>query len=236
MKTIFHPANERGHVNHGWLDSYHSFSFGHWYNPEKIHFGALRVLNDDKVSGGTGFGTHPHDNMEIVSIPLSGDLRHQDSTGRKAVIKEGDVQIMSAGTGITHSEINHNRDQEVRFLQIWVFPKLRNIEPFYDQKSFPLDSRVNKLQTVVDPEGKDGVKINQNAWFHLGNYTHETQISYEIKMPGNGVYIFLLEGKAEAGGIELDRRDALGIWDTNKIDIDIKPDTQLLMIEVPMEV
>jgi len=235
MKTIFHPANERGHANHGWLDSYHSFSFGHWYDPSKIHFGALRVLNDDKVSGGTGFGTHPHDNMEIVSIPLSGDLRHQDSTGRKAVIREGDVQIMSAGTGITHSEINHNRDQEVKFLQIWVFPKVRDIEPAYGQKSFNPEERKNKLLTVVDPEGIDGIRINQDAWFLLGDFDQAEKVDYKIKKSGNGVYIFILEGAVQIGGHHLHRRDALGVWEVDQVALDVTPGSQILLIEVPME-
>lgn len=236
MKTIYHPATERGHANHGWLDSYHSFSFAQWFDPTKIQFGALRVLNDDRVAGGTGFGTHPHDNMEIVSIPLSGDLRHQDSTGKKAVIREGDVQIMSAGTGISHSEINHSPDKEVRFLQIWVFPKEKNISPNYDQKSFPREERINKLQTVVDPHGEEGVKINQDAWFRLGRFDRDTDLTYRISRPENGAYIFVLEGKAEIAGQALGKRDAIGVTDTESFDIQLSADTEILLMDIPMNV
>lgn len=236
MKTIYHPASDRGHANHGWLDSYHSFSFAQWYDPAKVQFGALRVLNDDRVAGGTGFGTHPHDNMEIVSIPLSGDLRHQDSTGKKAVIREGDVQIMSAGTGIAHSEVNHSQDQEVRFLQIWVFPKEKNITPNYDQKSFPREARINKLQTVVDPQGEEGVKINQDAWFRLGRFDRNTDLTYQISRPANGVYVFVLEGQAEIAGQVLGRRDAMGVSDVESFDIELKADTEILLMDIPMKV
>src|SRR5882672_1821866 len=162
MKTALHKANTRGHANHGWLDTNHTFSFAHYYDPSRIHFGALRVLNDDFVDGGKGFGTHPHDNMEIISIPLSGDLEHKDSTGTTAVIRENDIQIMSAGTGVQHSEYNKNPDKKVNFLQIWVFPKLRDIKPHYEQKAFKPEERVNKLQQIVSPtKGDEGVWINQ---------------------------------------------------------------------------
>src|SRR6476646_4488477 len=165
MKTVLHEANNRGKANFGWLDSKHSFSFGHWYDPEKINFGALRVLNDDIVLGGEGFGAHPHDNMEIVSIPLYGALKHKDSTGRNEIIKQFDVQIMSAGSGITHSEFNASETEAVNFLQIWIMPKKRNIEPRYEQKTFSPANRSNRFQTVVAPDDKDAVWINQDAWF-----------------------------------------------------------------------
>lgn len=234
MKTIVHPANQRGHANHGWLDSWHSFSFAQYYNPNKMHFGALRVLNDDRVAGGAGFGTHPHDNMEIVSIPLSGDLEHKDSTGRSAVIREGDVQIMSAGTGITHSEKNKNSDQEVQFLQIWVFPKERNISPRYDQRSFPMEERRNKLQTVVDPDGSKGIQINQDAWFHLGYYDRDDIVSYSLNKEDNGAYIFVLEGTVDIEEQKLNRRDAMGIYQTDAFDLKVSAGSQFLIIEVPM--
>ncbi len=235
MRTIFHPADERGHANHGWLDSWHSFSFAQYYNPNKMHFGALRVLNDDSVAGGTGFGTHPHDNMEIVSIPLYGDLEHKDSTGRRAIIKEGDVQIMSAGSGITHSEVNSNRDKDVRFLQIWIFPKERDIAPRYDQMSFPPEDRLNTLATVVDPEGKDGIQINQDAWLKLGYFDRKEMIDYQMYKDGNGIYLFVMEGEVKVGEQTLSRRDALGIFDTDQVAIEANEGSQFLVIEVPME-
>lgn len=237
MKTILHRANERGHANHGWLDSYHSFSFASYNDPEKIHFGALRVLNDDTVSGGMGFGTHPHDNMEIVSIPLSGDLEHKDSMGNATIIKNGEVQIMSAGTGIYHSEKNKNHGEAVKFLQIWVFPKLRNIEPRYDQKSFLAANRVNKFQTVVSPldSNDSGVGINQDAWFSLGNLEKDVEISYQIHNEGNGVYAFILEGEVEINGQKLGRRDGLGISETDILTIKSINNAEVLLMDVPMK-
>lgn len=234
MKTIFHPAAERGHANHGWLDSYHSFSFAGFYDPNKVHFGALRVLNDDTVKGGFGFSKHPHDNMEIVSIPLLGDLHHQDTTGRDKIIKQGDVQIMSAGSGIAHSETNANRDKEVKFLQIWVFPKEKDIEPRYDQKSFPAEGRKNQLQTVVAPDDEQAVWINQQAWFTLGNLEEGNSSNYTIKQTGNGVYAFLIEGSATVNGIALNRRDAVGIWETDSLNIEATSNAEILLIDVPM--
>jgi len=178
MQTIFYPAPERGHVNFGWLDSHHSFSFGHWYDPAKVHFGALRVLNDDIVSGGGGFGTHPHDNMEIVSIPLKGSLAHKDSTGTDGIIRTGDVQIMSAGSGIRHSEFNHSKTEPTNFLQIWVFPKQRDIKPRYDQRRFDTKDRINKWQVVVSPDQKENALwINQDARFALANLEEGKEIS-----------------------------------------------------------
>ena len=235
MKTILHKANERGHANHGWLDSYHSFSFAGYHDPAKIHFGALRVLNDDTVKGGHGFGKHPHDNMEIVSIPLSGDLKHEDSTGRKEVIRQNDVQIMSAGSGIAHSEMNANADKEVRFLQIWVFPKEQNITPRYEQKTFRPEDRVNRFQTVVAPDNKDTVFINQDAWFSLGNFEKGYKAGYTLHRSRNGVYAFLLEGEATINGIRLERRDAVGISETAELRVEAHTGAELLLIEVPME-
>jgi len=234
MKTILHKANERGHANHGWLDSYHSFSFAHFYEPTKIHFGALRVLNDDTVKGGYGFSKHPHDNMEIVSIPLSGDLKHEDTTGRKEIIKQYDVQIMSAGSGIAHSEVNANHDKEVKFLQIWVFPKEQNIAPRYEQKTFRPEDRINRLQTVVAPDNTEAVHINQDAWFVLGNLEKGFATSYTLNKAGNGVYAFVIEGEATINGNKLNKRDALGVWETGSLDITADENAELLLIEVPM--
>jgi quercetin 2,3-dioxygenase len=236
MQTIFHKATERGHANHGWLDSYHSFSFAGFYDPAKINFGALRVLNDDTVEGGYGFGKHPHDNMEIVSIPLSGDLKHEDSTGRKEVIRQGDVQIMSAGSGIAHSEMNANKDKVVKFLQVWVIPKERNITPRYEQKTFRQEDRLNKLQEVVAPNDPAAVYIHQDAWFLLGDFQEGFTTGYTVNKTGNGVYAFVLEGEATINGHKLGKRDALGVWETETLEIKADTATQLLLIEVPMEV
>jgi len=235
MKTKIQRAEERGHASFGWLDSYHSFSFGHWYDANKIHFGALRVLNDDHVKAGEGFGTHPHDNMEIVSIPLEGALGHKDSTGTDGIIKTGDVQIMSAGSGIRHSEMNASNSDDVRFLQIWVVPKLHNIKPRYEQKTYSIDDRQNKWQIVVTPDEKDGgVWINQDAVFSLANIDGGKELSYKNKFNGNGVYIFLLEGEAEINGEKLNRRDAMEISETEDFVIKASKDAEVLAIEVPM--
>jgi redox-sensitive bicupin YhaK (pirin superfamily) len=238
MKTILHKATERGHANHGWLDSHHSFSFAHFYDPDKIHFGALRVLNDDIVQGGMGFGTHPHDNMEIISIPLSGDLEHKDSMGNTGVIRQNDVQIMSAGTGIQHSEYNKNKDKLVNFLQIWVFPKVKNITPRYDQKTLRTEDRVNKLQVIVSPDsttaGETGVKINQEAWFNLGTLSKGTDVSYQLHDSNHGVYIFVIEGDVTVNGQALNKRDGLGVSDTEKISLTADSNAEVLLMEVPM--
>ena len=235
MKTILHKAADRGHANHGWLDSYHSFSFAGYYDPAKMNFGALRVLNDDTVAPGYGFGKHPHDNMEIVSIPLSGDLHHQDSTGRDKIIKEGDVQIMSAGSGIAHSEKNANHNKEVKFLQLWVFPKLKNIETRYEQKTFEVDGRKNKWQTVVAPDDSTALWINQDAWFTLGNLDQGFEIDYTLYQAGHGVYVFLIDGSIIIDGHQLGKRDAIGVWEADEFKIKATTDAQLLLIEVPMQ-
>ena len=235
MKTIIHKAETRGHANHGWLDTHHTFSFAHYYNPERVHFGMLRVLNDDIVAGGMGFGTHPHDNMEIISIPLSGDLEHKDSMGNTAVIRQHDVQIMSAGTGIYHSEYNKNKDKQVNFLQIWVFPKQRNITPRYDQRTFKPEDRQNKLQVVVSPEkDSEGVWINQDAWFHLGTLKQGFSTDYAINKNGNGVYAFVIDGDVTINGQKLNKRDGMGVWDTDKLSIAADSNAELLLMEVPM--
>lgn len=237
MKTILHKSETRGHANHGWLNSHHTFSFAHYYNAARMNFGVLRVLNDDVVAGGMGFGKHPHDNMEIISIPLSGDLEHQDSMGNKAVIRQNDIQIMSAGTGIFHSEYNRNKDKEVNFLQIWVFPKVENIKPRYDQITFNPEDRVNKLQQVVTANQEDaegGVWINQDAWFHLGNLKKDFATEYKIKQEGNGVYAFVIEGNVTINGQALNKRDGLGIWETNTLNIKADSDAEILLMDVPM--
>lgn len=235
MKKVIHTAESRGHANHGWLDSHHSFSFAGYHNPERMHFGMLRVLNDDIVKGGAGFGTHPHDNMEIVSIPLSGALAHKDTTGNTKVIKTNDVQIMSAGSGLMHSEMNYSHKEEVNFLQIWVFPKERNIEPRYEQKTFKPEDRINKIQTVVSPDDNDGaIWINQNAYFSLANLEEGFNTSYKFKKAGHGVYAFVIDGEVEIADEKLSRRDAIGVYETDEFAIKPKSKTELLLIEVPM--
>jgi hypothetical protein len=235
MKTILHKANSRGHANHGWLDSYHTFSFAGYYDPERVHFGALRVLNDDTVAGGMGFGTHPHDNMEIISIPTSGELEHKDSMGNVQIIRKGDVQVMSAGTGIRHSEKNKNSDKEVKFFQIWVFPNKKNVEPRYAQQYFSDADKHNKLLTVVSPLGSDdgGVQIHQDAWFSLGKLEKDFSIEYELKHKGNGVYAFVVEGDVTINGQPLNRRDGLGITETDKLNLKAISNSELLLLEVP---
>lgn len=234
--TVLHKANTRGHANHGWLDSHHTFSFANYYNPDRMHFGVLRVLNDDRVDAGMGFGTHPHDNMEIISIPLEGDLEHKDSMGNTAVIRKGDIQVMSAGTGISHSEYNRNKDRLTKFLQIWVYPNKRDVTPRYDQISLDEAERHNRLQQVISPNPDDeGVWIHQDAWFHLGRFDKDFATAYELKKKGNGIYAFVLKGDITINGITLNERDGLGIWDTDSINLTAdSQDAEILLMEVPM--
>lgn len=234
MKKTIHRAESRGHADHGWLNAHHSFSFANYYNPERIRFGTLRVLNDDIVQPGEGFGTHPHDNMEIVTIPLRGELAHKDSTGNKEVIRPNEVQIMSAGSGLTHSEFNNSKTEEINLLQIWVFPKERNIKPRYDQKVFNPEERINKIKTVVSPSDKDALWINQNAYFSITSIEKEKAVNYEIKSKGNGLYVFLIEGKIEIAGETLGKRDAIGLEDLKDIEIKAAEKSEVLLIEVPM--
>ena len=235
MNTQYYPAADRGHVNIGWLNARHSFSFGQWQDPQKIHFGALRVLNDDIIMGSGGFPPHLHDNMEIVTIPLSGALAHKDSTGGNGIIKAGDVQVMSAGTGVAHSEFNASKSDEMNLLQVWVFPKKRNIEPRYDQRSFDTATRNNKWQAVVSPDEKGGAMwINQDAVFSLLQLDAEKQIDYTIRFNGNGVYFFVIDGSVEIAGHQLGKRDALGVSEANSTAVTAIKNTFILAIEVPM--
>jgi redox-sensitive bicupin YhaK (pirin superfamily) len=236
--TILHKAETRGHANHGWLNSYHTFSFANYYNPERMHFGALRVLNDDTVEPGMGFGTHPHNNMEIISIPLEGDLEHKDSMNTVAVIKNGDIQVMSAGSGITHSEYNKNADKAVKFLQIWVFPKAKNVTPRYDQLTLKEEDRQNKLQQILSPNTDDeGVWIHQDAWFHLGKFDNEKTADYSLKKEGSGVYAFVLNGSFTINGVQLTKRDGLGIWNTTELSlVATTQGSEILLMEVPMAI
>ena len=236
-RHTIHKAETRGKADFGWLNSHHTFSFGHYFDPGRVHFGALRVLNDDIVSQGMGFGTHPHDNMEIISIPLEGDLEHQDSMGNKTVIRHGDVQVMSAGTGIQHSEYNKNKDQQVKFLQIWVFPKVRNVEPRYDQITLNINDRINKFQQILSPNAEDeGVWIYQDAWFHLGKFDEGKTSTYTIKNEGNGVYAFILSGDVTINGEKLSTRDGMGIEDAKELIVEANTNAEILLMEVPMNV
>jgi redox-sensitive bicupin YhaK (pirin superfamily) len=235
MKKILHKANTRGHADHGWLNSFHTFSFAGYYDPERIHFGVLRVLNDDIIEGGKGFGKHPHDNMEIISIPIYGAIAHQDSTGKDKVINTNDVQIMSAGRGIMHSEFNASPTEPANFLQIWVFPKEKNIEPRYEQKTFDPQGRKNKFQTVVSPVDKEAVWINQDAFFSLGNLDKGTAIDYSVRKAGNGVYAFVIKGEVKVGDELLQKRDAIGLSETDRVKIEATTDSEILLMEVPMK-
>jgi len=235
MKTLLHTSASRGHSNHGWLDSHHTFSFANYYDPERIHFGALRVLNDDRVAAGEGFGTHPHDNMEIVSIPLFGDLEHKDSMNNHGTITTGEIQVMSAGTGIFHSEFNKNKDKEVQFLQIWVLPDKKNVTPRYDQISIDELTRPNELTQILSPHPNDqGVWIHQQAWFYLGELSEGWKGKYTLNAEKNGVYFFVIEGNVTVAGQALNRRDGLGVSETNEIEITADSDARLLVMEVPM--
>lgn len=235
MKKIIHRADSRGFADHGWLKSYHTFSFAGYYDQSRMHFGALRVLNDDQVAAGNGFGRHPHDNMEIISIPQSGTLAHGDSMGNEGTIQANEIQVMSAGTGITHSEFNGSKTEDVKFLQIWLFPNKENVTPRYDQIKIDPANRKNKFQQIISPNPDDeGTWIHQDAWFHLSDLDAEVELSYEFKGEGTGLYLFVLEGQLEIADEILDRRDAIGITDVNKINIKTSKGASVLLMEVPM--
>ncbi|MFD2035397.1 pirin family protein [Belliella marina] len=236
MNTILHKADTRGEANFGWLHSRHSFSFANYYNPERLNFGVLLVLNDDSVSGNMGFGTHPHSDMEIISIPLEGDLKHKDNMGNETVIKSGDIQVMSAGTGVMHSEYNNNPDRVVKFLQIWVLPNKKKVKPRYQQITLNENDRRNKLQQIVSPNPNDpGVWIHQNAWFNMATLESGKELSYQLNDPGsNGVYVFILKGGITINGEALTNRDGYGVWNIDQLIIKSDSETELLLIEVPM--
>lgn len=233
--TVLHKANTRGHADHGWLNAYHSFSFASWYNPERIQFGMLRVLNDDTIAAGMGFGTHPHDNIEIITIPLEGDLAHKDSMGNAEVIKTGDVQVMSAGTGIQHSEFNPNADQLTKLFQIWVFPKYRNVTPRYQQITLDVTEQKNNFAQILSPNADDaGVWIYQDAWFYLADFDTDFTKTYTINKVDNGLYVFVISGTITIDDQELETRDGLGIWDFSTIEITATTDAKFLLMEIPM--
>lgn len=238
MKTKLFEANSRGNADHGWLKANFSFSFGNYYNPERVQFGMLRVLNDDTIAGGTGFGTHPHANMEIITIPLEGGLKHRDSMGNEGVIRFGEVQVMSAGTGIQHSEMNASQNDLAKTLQLWVFPDKEDVTPRYDQKSFDIENQINKFVTIVSPKDKnDGnaLWVYQQTFFNLGIFEKDTSITYKVNIPENGVYLFLIEGEIEVDNQILKTRDAIGIIDFEQFEIKINSKSKILLIEVPMK-
>lgn len=235
MKTILHKSSTRGQADHGWLKSNHSFSFAGYYNPERIRFGTLRVLNDDWIDGGQGFGMHPHDNMEIITIPLSGAVEHKDSMGNQGTISAGEIQVMSAGTGIFHSEYNAHKSSPLELLQIWLFPNERNVTPRYEQISITDLEKQNQLFQIISPNPEDvGLWIHQQAWFHLGNLSEGQEVSYTNKGKNSGVYLFVIEGNAWVDDVELNRRDGIGITETDKILIKASADTKILLMEVPL--
>lgn len=236
MKTVLHAANTRGGFNHGWLNTRHTFSFADYFDRSRMHFGVLRVINDDIISGGMGFGTHPHDNMEIITIPLGGALQHRDSMGNGSIIHHGDIQVMSAGSGITHSEFNANSDEEAKILQIWVFPNKGNVTPRYQQLNYATLSEYNKLQQILSPNADDaGVWIHQDAWFSIGTLAPQSTHKYDIHKSDNGVYAFIISGKVRIGDVVLEARDGLGLWDCEGFDIEIIGEAHVLLMEVPMQ-
>ena len=236
MNKVFFSADTRGHADHGWLNANYSFSFGNYFNRDRMNFGALRVLNDDTISPGKGFGYHPHENMEIITIPLKGDLEHKDSMGNLGIINEGEIQVMSAGSGIFHSEFNKNSDKSINLLQLWVLPKRENVEPRYDQCSIQGLRKLNSFYMVLSPHPEDNVMwIHQDAWFHLGDFDKDTSIDYELKREGNGVYIFVIEGNFNVSNQKLNKRDALGVWNTDIISFKAQPNSRVLLVEVPMK-
>ena len=238
IQTVIHKANSRGSADHGWLKAKHTFSFAGYYDEDREQFGALRVLNDDIIEAGYGFGMHPHNNMEIITIPLEGALRHKDSMGHTSVIKAGDVQVMSAGKGLTHSEFNASETDSLNLLQIWLFPKYRNIDPRYGEKTFDVAEMQGKWLNVVSPiEDKSGaLQINQDAWFSLGKFEKATVISYTQKRPENGLYIFVIEGNVTINGEILSRRDAIGIANAESVELKINDHAYILIMDVPMNV
>lgn len=236
MKTVYHKANSRGMADHGWLKSFHTFSFANYYNRGRMNFGVLRVINDDYIAGGMGFGRHPHSDMEIITIPLEGDLKHGDSMGNNGVITKGEIQVMSAGTGIEHSEMNANKDLPVTLLQIWVIPNKMGVTPRYEQKRIDENQQVNEFQQIVSPsETEKGVWIHQDAWFSLANFKEGNSKKYNLHLDGNGVYVFVIGGKAKIGDQVLEARDGFGISETDTFELEVLEDSQILLMEVPME-
>lgn len=236
MRTILHKSETRGHQDHGWLKANHTFSFANYYNPERVHFGVLRVLNDDYIAGGMGFGTHPHANMEIITIPLSGELHHRDSMGNFGAIRKGEIQVMSAGTGVQHSEFNSSQQEPVTLLQIWVMPNKMQVEPRYDQIKISEGAQQNDFQQIISPNPDDaGSWIHQDAWFSLANFEKGISKEYSLKKDGNGVYVFVISGKATVAGIELSARDGLGVTEAENFMVEAHENAEILVMEIPMD-
>ncbi|MDP1623047.1 MAG: pirin family protein [Bacteroidales bacterium] len=235
MKSIHHLSGSRGHSNYGWLDTHYTFSFANYYDPERVHFGMLRVLNDDLIGGGGGFDLHPHDNMEIVTIVLEGDLEHKDNMGHTMVIRPGEVQVMSAGTGILHSEYNKSPDHPVQLLQIWVFPGKKNITPRYDQKAFDPAARRNRWQVLVSPDAPGSLRLNQQTWFSRITLDESRTTGYTLHDERHGAYIFILDGQTEVEGFPLEKRDGLGLSDVPSFSLKALKKSEILVIEVPMQ-
>ncbi len=235
-RTILHKANTRGHASHGWLESYHTFSFADYYDRERMGFGVLRVLNDDSIAGGMGFGAHPHRDMEIITIPLEGDLAHEDSMGNSETIHAGEIQVMSAGTGVRHSEYNASEGKEVKLLQIWIMPNKTGLTPRYQQITLNTEDRGNKIQQILSPTETEGeVWIHQNAWFHLANFTKGHSMNHELKdNKNNGLYIFVISGELKVNDQELSTRDGYGVWSTDSVTLTALEDSEFLLMEVPM--
>jgi redox-sensitive bicupin YhaK (pirin superfamily) len=235
MKKSVIKSQTRGHANHGWLNAYHSFSFASYHNESRVHFGALRVLNDDTIGPGMGFGLHPHDNMEIITIPFSGAIEHSDSMGNNGIIKSGDVQVMSAGSGIQHSEFNHSKTEELKLFQIWLFPNKKNVTPRYDQRTLDVSQRNNKFQQVISPnENDEGSWIHQDAWFSMANMEKELALNYDLKKNGNGIYLIVIEGEISVAEELLQKRDAIEILDATSIKIKASEKSEILLMDVPM--
>ncbi|MFN4973053.1 MAG: pirin family protein [Bacteroidota bacterium] len=237
MKTWIHREEKRGHALHGWLNAKHSFSFGRWYDPSRLHFGALRVLNDDEVAPGMGFGMHPHDNMEIITLVQSGALEHKDNMGNGSVMRPNDVQVMSAGTGVLHSEMNPLKDEPVKLFQIWVFPDKEDVKPRYEQKTFDPAQRKNKWQQIIKPDTQtegEGIFIYQQAWFSLADTEGNSSLTYTSKRTGNGAYVFIIDGQVRINGEQLNTRDALCVTQYSEIEIHSTTDARILIMDVPM--
>ena len=235
MQTQIYKADSRGQADYEWLKANYSFSFANYYNPQQVHFGVLRVLNDDVIAASGGFDTHPHDNMEIITIPLSGQLAHKDSMGHVSYIKSGEVQVMSAGKGIFHSEFNGSDTEALNLFQIWLFPNLKNVEPRYQKISIADVARKNELYQILSPSADDqGVWIYQDAWFHMGDLDSGWSGSYQTKKEGNGIYLMVIEGDVKVGDALLHKRDAIGITNVSEIEISADSNARLLIMDVPM--
>ena len=235
MKSVLHKSENRRTMKNDWLLARQSFSFGGYYDPEKMGFGMLRVLNDDDITGGKGFGTHPHSNMEIISLGLEGELKHEDSMGHQAILKPGSVQIISAGTGIFHSEVNNQESINCKLLQIWLYPNQKNVTPRYDQKDIDQSNTENQFFEILSPnKNNESVWVHQDAWFHLGSFNYEQNVTYNLKKNGNGIYIFVIEGNVTVNDQQINSRDALGVWETEQIELQISKNSKVLLIDIPM--